>query len=59
MPEPTRAAIRKEADRVARAAQLRDKAAARTSPGANAQKSQNSQNTQDGQAVALNAGVKS
>jgi hypothetical protein len=38
---------------------LRDKAAARTSPGANAQKSQNSQNTQDGQAVALNAGVKS
>lgn len=59
MPEPTRAAIRKEADRVARAAQLRDKAAARTSPGANPQKSQNSQNTQDGQAVALNAGVKS
>ncbi len=49
MPEPTRAAIRKEADRVIKAAQMRDKATPRTSANQN-------RNTAATQAVALNAG---
>ncbi|WP_423193852.1 tetratricopeptide repeat protein [Cupriavidus sp. H18C2] len=51
MPEPTRAAIRKEADRVARAAQLRDKAASRGNP-------QTTIHPASTQAVALNAGAR-
>lgn len=51
LPEPTRAAIRKEADRVARAAQARDKAAARGNPNP-------STNQASAQSVALNAGAK-
>ena len=46
MPEPTRAAVRKEAERVARAAQVRDKAAPRGNPNPTAAATQ---------AVALNA----
>lgn len=49
MPEPTRAAIRKEADRVTKAAQMRDKATPRSSSNQN-------RNTAATQSVALNAG---
>lgn len=50
MQEPTRTAIRKEADRVAKAAQIRDKAAPRANP-------QAIPNHASTQAVALNAGA--
>lgn len=49
MPEPTRAAIRKEADRVTKAAQMRDKATPRSSSNQN-------RNSAATQSVALNAG---
>ena len=56
MPEASRAAIRKEADRVARAAQARDKAQPRNQ---NSQNNQNNQISQGGQAVVLSAGGRS
>lgn len=52
MPDATRNAIRKEADRVAKAAQARDKTAPRGNP------NHKNPNAQDSQSVALNAGVK-
>lgn len=57
MPEPTRSAIRKEADRVGRAAQLRDKTAPRGNASAGAGANPNVTSAA-GQAVALNAGAK-
>ncbi|WP_249359389.1 tetratricopeptide repeat protein [Cupriavidus sp. 2SB] len=51
MPEPTRAAVRKEADRVAKAAQQREKAAPRGTASAVV-------NSHATQAVALNAGAR-
>ncbi|WP_257993232.1 pilus assembly protein TadD [Cupriavidus pauculus] len=63
MPEPTRIAIRKEADRVTRAAQLHDKPRDKTAPRGNANLNPNpnpnpAANPGAAQSVALNAGAR-